>query len=209
MEWPRVIVFGADAGAIPHDLADDIEEERRVFHVALTRAIDQVVVLADESRPSPFLAELDGSAPRKAAPPTVAAKKLSDAPLVGDRVRLWGGTHGEVASVDGDDLSVRLDGGGELQVRTSDVVEVIAAPPPPLAAAEAGLVEALKTWRRETARRLGVPAYVVLHDKTIDEIAGRRPRSERHLLGIPGIGPSKLEQYGDEILGVVAEAADL
>ena len=209
MEWPRVIVFGADAGAIPHDLADDIEEERRVFHVALTRAIDQVVVLADDSRPSPFLAELDGSAPRKAVLPTVAPKKLSEVPLVGDRVRVWGGTHGEVANVEGDDLSVRLDGGGELHVRTSDVVEVIAAPPPPLAAAEASVVEALKTWRRETARRLGVPAYVVLHDKTIDEIAGRRPRSERDLLGIAGIGPSKLEQYGDDILGVVAEAADM
>ena len=35
MEWPRVVVFGADRGSLPHDLADDLEEERRIFHVAL------------------------------------------------------------------------------------------------------------------------------------------------------------------------------
>ena len=48
-------------GLLPHRLSDDEEGERRVFHVALTRAIRQVVVLADADGPSPFVAELDGS----------------------------------------------------------------------------------------------------------------------------------------------------
>nr|MBA2337536.1 ATP-dependent DNA helicase UvrD2 [Acidimicrobiia bacterium] len=71
-EWQLVAVFGANGGIMPHRLSDDVEEERRVFHVAVTRAAEQVVVLADATRPSPFLAELDGSAPRRAWRPAAA-----------------------------------------------------------------------------------------------------------------------------------------
>ena len=212
MEWPRVVVFGADRGTMPHDLSDDMEEERRVFHVAITRVSERVVVLADVSRPSPFLAELAGTATRatlQPAPVGRGAGTVGKTAFVGDRVRLWGGARGEVVAADGAAITVRIDEGGELEVHRSDIVEVTPAPPPPLVAAAAALVEALKTWRRDTARRLGVPAYVVLHDSTIEAIAHRRPRTERDLLGISGIGPSKLEQYGDDILGVVGEAVDL
>ena len=64
-EWEHVIIYGASQGLLPHRLSDDEEGERRVFHVALTRAIRQVVVLADAEAPSPFVAELDGSRPRQ------------------------------------------------------------------------------------------------------------------------------------------------
>ena len=69
-EWGNVIVFGASEGLFPHRLSDDEEGERRVFHVALTRARTRVAVLADADAPSPFLGELDGSRPHPApAPP--------------------------------------------------------------------------------------------------------------------------------------------
>ncbi len=71
-EWPRVAVFGATEGLMPHRLAQGraaVEEERRVFHVAITRGIGRVAVLADTSRPSPFLLELD----RDATPDELAA----------------------------------------------------------------------------------------------------------------------------------------
>jgi DNA helicase-2/ATP-dependent DNA helicase PcrA len=77
-EWPRVVVFGATDGIMPHRLSHGraaLEEERRVFHVAITRAIGQVEVLADASRPSPFLAELD----RDATPAEVEAEPMADA----------------------------------------------------------------------------------------------------------------------------------
>ncbi len=61
-EWPSVIVYGATAGLLPHRLADDVEEERRVLHVAITRCQQRVVVLADDARPSPFLPELSAAA---------------------------------------------------------------------------------------------------------------------------------------------------
>jgi DNA helicase-2/ATP-dependent DNA helicase PcrA len=66
------------------------------------------------------------------------------------------------------------------------------------------LVDALKKWRLERARADGVPAYVVLHDSTLGSIAELRPRSRHELLGVPGIGPAKLDRYGEDILAVVA-----
>jgi ATP-dependent DNA helicase RecQ len=48
-----------------------------------------------------------------------------------------------------------------------------------------------------------VPAYVVLHDTTIDGIATSRPRTLEQLRGIPGIGDKKLEHYGDELIALV------
>jgi ATP-dependent DNA helicase RecQ len=65
------------------------------------------------------------------------------------------------------------------------------------------LVGALRAWRSEVARKRGVPAYVVLHDSTIDGIASLRPTTSGALRGIPGIGDKKLEHYGDELIALV------
>ena len=79
-EWGRVIVFGVSAGLFPHRFGDDIEGERRILHVAVTRAKDEAVVLADAESPSLFLQELDGTRPRLVAPepfnPLAAAAAL-------------------------------------------------------------------------------------------------------------------------------------
>ncbi|MEW6120788.1 MAG: DNA helicase RecQ [Pseudomonadota bacterium] len=63
----------------------------------------------------------------------------------------------------------------------------------------------LRTWRRETANEKGVPAYVILHDATLREIAARRPATLAELGEISGLGTKKLEAYGEAVLGVVAE----
>jgi ATP-dependent DNA helicase RecQ len=65
------------------------------------------------------------------------------------------------------------------------------------------LLGALRAWRSQVARSRGVPAYVVLHDSTIDGIAASRPTSLNDLRGIPGIGDKKLEHYGDELIALV------
>jgi DNA helicase-2/ATP-dependent DNA helicase PcrA len=62
---------------------------------------------------------------------------------------------------------------------------------------------ALKAWRLERARRDDVPAFVVFHDKTLEEIARRQPRELWELAKVSGIGPAKLERYGDEVLATV------
>ena len=64
---------------------------------------------------------------------------------------------------------------------------------------------ALRAWRRETANEKGVPAYVILHDATLREIAARRPATLAELGEISGLGVKKLEAYGEGVLEVVAE----
>jgi ATP-dependent DNA helicase RecQ len=70
----------------------------------------------------------------------------------------------------------------------------------------ADLLAALRAWRSETARKRGVPAYVVLHDATIDDIAASRPATLVALRAIPGIGDRKLEHYGDALIALVQAA---
>ena len=73
-----------------------------------------------------------------------------------------------------------------------------------VAATDASLFDALKAWRIETARGEQVPAYVVANDATLAQVATDRPLSSQALLGVSGIGPAKLERYGEAILAIVA-----
>jgi len=70
--------------------------------------------------------------------------------------------------------------------------------------ADADLLAQLKAWRLAEARTQGVPAYVILHDSTLAEIARRRPRDLDSLSAVSGIGATKLARYGMSLLEVVA-----
>jgi DNA helicase-2/ATP-dependent DNA helicase PcrA len=164
MEWDRVIVYGVDAGILPHRLAEDVEEERRVLHVAITRGRDRVVVLGDRSRPSRFLDELTGVAPAERAPRPPAADRAATV------------ARGR---------------------RPAAAAPARRAPAPALEAA-------LRKWRGERSRRDGVPAYVVFSDRTLQAIAVARPDTLVALRSVDGIGPAKLEAYGEAILDLVA-----
>ena len=63
---------------------------------------------------------------------------------------------------------------------------------------------ALKAWRLERARKDEVPAFVVFHDSTLEAIARSRPRELWQLAKVSGVGPAKLERYGDEVLAVLS-----
>jgi len=65
------------------------------------------------------------------------------------------------------------------------------------------LREYLREWRRVTAKEQGMPAYVVLHDSSLDEICRMRPTSIAQLLGITGIGERKADTYGKKILATL------
>jgi len=173
-EWDRVAVFGATGGVVPHRLAEDVEEERRVLHVAITRGRKSVVVLADAARPSPFLAELDGSAPRRRSP-GAPTKGGAGAPAAAGRPKPKPAGSPAVATVE-------LGQDGE------------------------AAFGALRAWRAERSKRDKVPAYVV-HDTHMRAVAAARPATIEQLARLPGIGPRKLELYGDDILAVLAGLA--
>ncbi len=74
-----------------------------------------------------------------------------------------------------------------------------------LSAEDAALFEQLRQWRADTAREQGVPAYVILHDKTLRELAEMRPSTRGHLAMVSGIGAAKIEHYGEELLALIAQ----
>ena len=75
----------------------------------------------------------------------------------------------------------------------------------PMAEANEDLREYLREWRRKTAKEQGMPAYVVLHDSSLDEICRLQPTSVRELLSITGIGERKAELYGQAILSALRQ----
>jgi ATP-dependent DNA helicase RecQ len=87
-----------------------------------------------------------------------------------------------------------------------------ARPPRPARAASAAaaspeeeaLFERLRTLRKSLADSQGVPAYIVFSDKVLREMAARRPRGAAEMLSVPGVGPAKLERYGDAFLREIA-----
>jgi DNA helicase-2/ATP-dependent DNA helicase PcrA len=215
LEWDHVLVFGADAGSMPHVLSDDIEEERRVFHVAITRGRESVTVLSDKDRQSRFLAELEGTAPvvddTPEPKPARRARRedvgLSVSP--GDLISVPGGHEGVVIEIEATGVLVRLgEGGAEMLIPWSERIgrdrrsgELV----PGLTPDGDRLFDRLKAWRLERAQSQGVPAFVVFNDRTLEAIVSARPSSPEGLLEVPGIGPAKLEAYGDDLLDLLAD----
>lgn len=80
-----------------------------------------------------------------------------------------------------------------------------AGPARPTAAAERSpLSNALRAWRTARARADQVAPFIVFHDATLEAIAERRPRSIAELRRVPGIGPTKLDRYGEELIAIIA-----
>ncbi len=68
----------------------------------------------------------------------------------------------------------------------------------------AAIRDHLRQWRREVAKRQNTPAFIVMHDTTLDALCVKQPRTIAELRGIPGIGERKIELYGQEILDALA-----
>ncbi len=166
-EWPHVVVHEATAGLMPHRLATDGEEERRVFHVGITRGIETVAVVAGEP-PSPFVAELFRD-PADDPPPARPAVAVSP-------------------------------------TRPASTVPVRGAAPVADTPDAQRARQLLREWRRQRAVTDAKPAFTIFADTTLEAIATMLPASLDELGAIKGIGPAKLERFGDEILALVEQA---
>jgi ATP-dependent DNA helicase RecQ len=76
------------------------------------------------------------------------------------------------------------------------------------AEADPMLAEYLREWRRNMARENKVPAYIILHDSTLEELCRRRPANFAELKQVPGIGEKKADVYGAEILQALRNFGD-
>jgi len=230
MEWDRVVVFAANDGVMPHRLAEDIEEERRIFHVALTRCRTHVAVVANRDDASPFVDEL--AAPgtqggvldeRTPIPDAADPTRREDGRVIaapGLDVTVAGGIGARIIEVATDRAVATTDDGVLLVIPFTEQVRVAGQPTTLARAARAtrllaaptitgdpdlvdAIFDALREWRRRTAEAAGLPAYIVFNDATLRGIAERQPRDARGLTSVAGVGPAKLERYGDDILALV------
>lgn len=76
----------------------------------------------------------------------------------------------------------------------------------PLGSDDEELFQRLRTLRKELADRQGLPAYIVFSDKVLVEMARSRPSTDGEMLDISGVGPAKLEKYGDAFMEIVRAA---
>ena len=119
-----------------------------------------------------------------------------------------GGYDGVVEDADGRSVVVRLDTGATLRIRFGERVEHAGrkaplAPPSALWGPASQAEAALRAWRAARSSADSVPAYIVVNDKHLRGIALARPSTPADLVACDGIGPAKLERYGDEILEVL------
>jgi superfamily II DNA helicase RecQ len=75
--------------------------------------------------------------------------------------------------------------------------------PPP----DPKLFEALREWRYKLAQKQATAPFIIAHDKHLQAVAGLMPKTNKELLDVPGFGPTKVEQYGKDIVRIVAKHA--
>jgi DNA helicase-2/ATP-dependent DNA helicase PcrA len=92
---------------------------------------------------------------------------------------------------------------GDPRAGVSAARAALRATRPELPEVDRALFEALRAWRTNEARAAGVPAFVVFGDATLRELAQVRPTTRTGLLDISGIGPTKLERYGEALLAII------
>jgi DNA helicase-2/ATP-dependent DNA helicase PcrA len=196
LEWDAVFLAGLVEGTLPIIYAekspDQIEEERRLLYVGVTRAREFLTLswaLARSPggrkgrRRSRFL---DGLAPQSAGPPRVDRTKRRSAASGPQPCRVCG--RPLMAAIER-----KL---GRCESCPSDYDEE--------------LLTRMKDWRVATSKKQKVPAYVVFTDATLQAIAERAPSSEPELAAIPGVGAVKLERYGPDVLALCrGETLDL
>ncbi|MFC8434102.1 ATP-dependent DNA helicase UvrD2 [Streptomyces sp. NPDC057253] len=206
LEWDAVFLVGVAEGMMPITYAktdEQIEEERRLLYVGVTRARERLHVSWSLSRspggrpnrrPSRFLDGLrpgsTATAVRAAAgggpggvergftsPAGVAPRRTRRTPA---RCRVCGRT---------------LTDAGEMKLmRCEDCPSDM----------DEGLYERLREWRAVQAERSGQPAFCVFTDKTLMAIAEAVPDDEQELTRIPGVGMRKLNRYGADVLAICA-----
>ncbi|MCU1622776.1 MAG: putative ATP-dependent helicase [Frankiales bacterium] len=192
LEWDAVFLVGLVDGTLPLIHADtpaQVEEERRLLYVGVTRAREHLALswaLArapggrQSRRPSRFLDGLLRGVVSKAPPPRAPRAARGSRPVT---CRICEAV-----------LNAAVDKKlGRCSTCPSDRDEA--------------LFEQLREWRAGRARDLGQPAYCVFTDATLAAIAEQLPTDVAGLVAIPGIGQSKLDKFGDEVLGLVSSRA--
>jgi DNA helicase II / ATP-dependent DNA helicase PcrA len=183
LEWDAVFLAGMHDGAMPlthATTAAEVEEERRLLYVGMTRARQHLVL-------SWAAARTPGGRGNRPPSRFLDALLPESARAAGAKPKSRRAAHCREC---GKPLSTAAE---KKRARCADCP----------ASYDEELFERLRVWRKERADEESVPAFVVFTDATLQLIAEQRPTSQAALLRISGVGPAKLERYGDGLLEVV------
>lgn len=180
LEWSVVHLAGLEEGFVPihhaKDSDDDLEEERRLLYVALTRARDELHCTWATKRT--FGSRTANRSPSPWLP--IIQSTVGIAPVQLDRRAGAERARSARASLPRRDK-------GDLPEEAREVFE------------------ALRDWRRAESRKADVPAFVIFNDATLIAVATAMPRNRAELLRVSGVGPVKAQRFGDDLLRIVAE----
>ncbi|MEU7075619.1 ATP-dependent DNA helicase UvrD2 [Streptomyces narbonensis] len=199
LEWDAVFLVGLTEGMMPITYAktdEQVEEERRLLYVGVTRArvhlslswaLSRAPGGRASRRPSRFLKGLrPGSGSLGSA--TAAAAGGIERRLAGGRRKPRGPVLCRVCG------ATLTEAGAMKLMRCEDCPSDM----------DEGLYERLRDWRSEQARELAQPAYCVFTDKTLMAIAERVPTTDGELSSISGVGIRKLDRFGADVLAICA-----
>jgi DNA helicase-2/ATP-dependent DNA helicase PcrA len=193
LEWDSVYLVGCSEGLLPLSYAESpeaIEEERRLCYVGMTRAKNLLHMTWSRSRTpggrasrsvSRFIAALDDSAPERSTTGVMSRGKSR-----GERSRKG-------------PANCRICGKGLVTAPERTIGRCRTCP----STYDEDVLDNLRRWRLHLSREKKVPAYVIFTDATLIALAEQMPTDEESLMEIPGIGPSKIDQYGEGVMSVL------
>jgi DNA helicase-2/ATP-dependent DNA helicase PcrA len=202
LEWDAVFLVGLVDGTVPirHALKgshseDAIEEERRLLYVGVTRAREHLHLSWSQAR------QPGGKATRRR---TRFLDGLVPWETERDAAREAARKSGPGASGAGTGAAKPKDSCAVCATRLTTAEQKILG----VCDVHAGeidqvLVTELRAWRGATAKERGVPAYVVMSDATLRGVCQRAPKTAQELVQVPGIGPVKVEQFGEDVLTII------
>ena len=196
LEWEAVALLGVHEGSLPFVLAstpEQVAEERRLLYVGVTRAKRLLRISWSRTRNG------GGNArkPSRFLDPVLPASFSAGSGATSTARR--GRGRGAVLSV-----HCRSCGRGLVDAAERKLGRHLDCP----ATFDERTVELLREWRRQEAGELKLPAYCVFTDATLIAIAEARPRSERDLVKVQGLGPVKADRYGEQVLAIIAAEDD-
>ena len=187
LEWDAVFLVGLTEKLLPINHAikagdEHVEEERRLFYVGITRAREHLALSWALAKTTGSRASRERTRFLDGVVPGIEESQSSNRRYRPRRCRVCSG---------------QLSSPAEKVLGRHEWCEY---------EGDEDVFNALRAWRASVAKDSQVPAYVVFSDATLQAISEALPANEAELLDISGVGPSKLERYGAEVLQIIASS---
>lgn len=202
LEWPVVFLVGCSEGLLPLSYADSedgVDEERRLAYVGITRAARILEVSWGKARTPGGKSTRSLSRFFVNEPQSVAGSDSVDSGLVVGGSVVRGNSQVRHNRKRTGPKPCRVCGKGLVTPSERTIGRCQKCPGEP----NEMIFESLRSWRKERSLEKNVPAYIIFTDATLTAMAELMPRDFDELSAIPGVGPAKLTEFGEQLLEII------